>query len=424
MSEFDTLREQVALLGDDLATLDGRELGERLQNIERLTRQLERVTIEVVRESDRRVVWAEDGHRSVRGWCRSMVNWSYADTTHRLRSVTLLDDLGECGELLADGSLGVAQVRELARARANPRCGEQLVDAAEVLVPYAQSLPYEEFRRVVQRWEMLADVDGAHRDHDQVHEARTVSFEPVGESWQLRASGGAAQGASMREIFDAFCEAEFLADWDDAKARCGDNATASDLARTAGQRRFDALHALFLTAASVAPGSKAPEPQVNIVVDETTFEAALTAMLEDRPLSDVIPPVTDPTTRRCETLDGDPIDPYDAVSAAFIGHVRRVVFDSKSCTINLGVSSRLFRGLSRLAVWLQGTRCIWPGCGLRHCQIDHTTPWGQSGVTDQDNAGPLCGFHNRWKTRGFHVWRDPEGHWHTYRPDHTEIAAA
>ena len=184
---------------------------------------------------------------------------------------------------------------------------------------------------------------------------------------------------------------------------------------------MDALHAIFLAAAATPPGSKPPEPAVNIVVDQATFEAAIAAMVADIPLDDVMAPVGDPTKRRCETIDGDIVDPCDAVIAAFVGHVRRVIFNSQSCTINLGVASRLFRGASRLAVWLQGTRCLWPGCGHRHCQIDHTQPWTALGPTDPDNGGPACGHHNRWKTRGYHTWRDPHGNWHVTRPDGSQI---
>ena len=112
------------------------------------------------------------------------------------------------------------------------------------------------------------------------------------------------------------------------------------------------------------------------------------------------------------------------LAAAVVGHVRRVVYDSASTTIDLGRASRLFTGLSRLAVWLQGTRCIWPGCGHRHCQIDHSTAWNDEGTTNPANGSPLCGWHNRWKTRGYRTWRDPNGIWHTHRPDGTEITAA
>jgi hypothetical protein len=426
MSESATtdVGDHIAALVADLDWLDGRGLTERLQELERLQRRLEHAIVSVVGQADRRGVWAEDGHRSVRGWCMATAHWSHGDTTHRIRSVTMLDDLAAVDEALATGAVGVAQVRELARARANPRCGRELADCEEVLLADATSLPYDEFRRCVQRWEALADADGAHRDHEQTHAARAASFVEFGNGYHLAARSGVAQGAAMEEIFNQFIDAEFHADWDEARTRLGDDVTPADLARTAAQRRFDALHAIFLAAASTQPGARAPEPVVDIVVDQTTFEAAMTAMADGRPLDDVMPPVGDPTRRRCETIHGVPVDPLDAVVAALIGHVRRVVFDSESCTIDLGTTTRLFRGAARLAVWLQATRCLWPGCGRRHCQIDHSRSWNEHGTTSPRNGAPLCGHHNRWKTRGYRTWRDPNGHWHTYRPDGTEIAPA
>ena len=408
-------------LHDDLACLDGRDLAACLQELERRQRSLEHAIVSVVAEADRRAVWAEDGHRGVRGWCQATVNWSGAETTHRVRSATLLTELAAVDEALALGEIGVAQVRELARARANPRCGDELGDIVDTLLPHAKSLPFDEFRRVVQRWEVLADADGAHRDHEQTHAARSASLQPVGNGFDLKANCGVGQGATMREILDAFCDAEFHADWDEARARLGENVTPGDLARTAAQRRMDALFAIFLAAASTPPGSRPPEPVVNLVVDQATFEAAMAAMAADGPLDDYMP-AGDPTSRRCETIHGDRVDPCDAVIAALIGQIRRVVFDSASCTIDLGVASRLFRGASRLAVWLQGgTRCLWPGCGRRHCQVDHSRPWSEHGPTSPWNGGPACDHHNIWKTRGYHTWRDADGRWHVVRPDGTEI---
>ena len=134
---------------------------------------------------------------------------------------------------------------------------------------------------------------------------------------------------------------------------------------------------------------------MNIVVDQATFEAALAGAVTDQPVD--TPASANPTRRRCETLDGILLDPLDVITAAVVGHVRRVVIDSAGTVIDLGRKSRLFTGSSRLAAWLQGIRCIWPGCGFHHCQIDHTTEWHDRGVTRPGNAGPLCPWHNRWK---------------------------
>jgi hypothetical protein len=73
---------------------------------------------------------------------------------------------------------------------------------------------------------------------------------------------------------------------------------------------------------------------------------------------------------------------------------------------------------------LASRRCLWPGClvDAGRCQADHLTEFSDGGPTRSDNGGPLCGRHNRWKsTHGYRAWRDPNGHWHTLRPDGTEI---
>ena len=113
----------------------------------------------------------------------------------------------------------------------------------------------------------------------------------------------------------------------------------------------------------------------------------------------------------------------DLAIGAIHGWVQRVVVDPKGHVINLGRKSRLFRGPSRDAVLLSGDRCNGPGCHARHngIQIDHLKPWQHFGRTDQDNAGPDCGWCNRIKHIGhFDVTRDETG-WHWYRPDGTEI---
>jgi hypothetical protein len=195
------------------------------------------------------------------------------------------------------------------------------------------------------------------------------------------------------------------------------------LERTEAQRRFDALHAVFVAAERARSDGRSPEPLVNIVVDQHTFESHLAHAAGGAR------PDADPgrfESYRCETDTGVQLDPADAVAAALVGRVRRVVLDATDAVINLGRSRRVFTGAARDAVLLQHRRCLWPGCGLpaRRSQIDHRTPWGsrERGPTDAANGDPLCGRHNRWKTRGYRTWRDPDGGWHLARPDGTDIS--
>ena len=91
----------------------------------------------------------------------------------------------------------------------------------------------------------------------------------------IQATGGAVDGAEMLVIFQRYQDAEYLADWQHARAEHGPDATYSQLPRDAGQRAWDALHQIFEDAASTPPDAQPPEPVLNIVADLQTFQEAL-----------------------------------------------------------------------------------------------------------------------------------------------------
>jgi hypothetical protein len=125
------------------------------------------------------------------------------------------------------------------------------------------------------------------------------------------------------------------------------------------------------------------------------------------------------------TSNGDPVHPTEVLAAAIVGYVRSVVIDDHRRIINYGRKRRLFTGAARQAVLLRSPRCIWPGCYVKagHCDADHLVEWWRDhGTTDTINGGPVCPHHNRHKTRlAYHTEHHPNGTWHTYRPDGTEI---
>jgi hypothetical protein len=422
----DAVEAAVALLGGGLDGLDGRELAVRLGDVERTMRRLEAVAASVVAAADQREVFRDDGHASVRGWVKASTRVSDRTVTQRVRTARLCTALPQCHAALAGGGLGIEQVRELARVFANPRCGDELAPVIDRLVDLAGEAPFEGFSRAVRQWERLADADGAFRDAEAAHAGRSARLVFVGEEGYLDARMGAVQFAQMREVLERFTRAEFDAEWDQLRQQFGDDACPGMLERTDRQRRADALAAIFSRAATADPAAKDPEPVVDIVIDQAVYEAQLAAMVAGEPAR------FDPGSldhQRCSTTTGIPVDPADAVAASLVGHVRRVVVDGDGRIIDLGRRRRIFTGAARTAAILQAAldsdgRCIWPGCGLHHCQIDHTDAWTAGGPTSPANAGPLCARHNRWKTRGYRTWRDPGGTWHTIRPDGTEILAA
>ena len=173
------------------------------------------------------------------------------------------------------------------------------------------------------------------------------------------------------------------------------------------------------------PDAQAPEPVVNLVCGLDTVETLLVdaGLIPDRddPDDDAPPP---PGADRCETTNGIPVTPADVVQAMFHGRIRRVVFDTAGVVVDAGRLRRLFDGAMRDLMRLHSSTCIFPGCDrpATWCQIDHLTDWQHGGTTTATNAGPMCPRHNQLKNSGYTVWRDPNGTYHTYHPDGTEIA--
>jgi hypothetical protein len=313
----------------------------------------------------------------------------------------------------------LAQSRLLAKVFANRRCAEHLPASGELLVGHACRLWFDEFAVVVRRWEALADADGAHGAHERAHRGRDAQVSIVGERVYLEARGGVPAGVVIEEIFERFCRVEFDTDWDTGQATWGERMNPSLLDRSPAQRRFDALLAIF-TAAAGSGAIARVDPLVNIIVDQASFEHHLARLAGTDP--DPINPAT-VDQRRCETVSGHQLDPDDMLAAALTGHIRRVVLDTAGVVIDLGRRARLFTGNARDAVILADRCCLWPGCDQRsaRCQTDHTQPWTNSGPTSPSNGGLACPRHNRWKQRGYRTIRGPDGHWHTYRPDGTEL---
>ena len=199
---------------ETLEGLDGRELAELFKRLERLRRRTEGALAAVIGAVNERSVHGRDGHSNVNGWCRALGRWSDTECRDRIRTANLIASCDRFADAVMAGEIGVAQAHELGRAFANPRCGTRLVEVAEVMVDNATKLSHHEFRITVRRWEMLADLDGAHRTAEAAHEGRRAGIAEVGEEIHLHARGGLAQGAVMTEIFERFCDAEFTADWD------------------------------------------------------------------------------------------------------------------------------------------------------------------------------------------------------------------
>jgi hypothetical protein len=380
-----------------------------------------------------RQVHLDDGHRTMKAYLRATCNWSPAQINRVCRAATLIDTHPTVGEIWMAGHIGADQVDELARAFAHPRAGSQLGEFLPALLDHAEHLRYDDFRICVQRFVLLADTDGAHRDTDRLHAERNAHVTATADGGiDICVTGGnAITTTEFVTIFQRHVQAEFQRDVDTRRTLHGDTADQHPLPRTAAQRRHDAIHTIFLTAVTAPTNGRRPEPVVNILCDATTFTNALRRhhLYDDTELDQqLLDNAPDLINRRCETTTGVVVHPDHMLRAALSGHIRRVVIDSAGVVIDMGRLQRLFTGSARTAAQLLTRTCTHPGCTIpaHLCDIDHMQPWAAAnGHTNQHNAAPLCNPHDRHKHRAkWHTRRATNGRIYSIRADGTIVLPA
>jgi hypothetical protein len=427
------------------------ELDERVRVLEMLRRRVEAETAITLATIEQRRSYLADGHRTMKGYLRATCNSSNPDIAAGRRLATATNDLPALAEALHSGRIGVAQATTIARVHRNRRVRDRLVEFAPMLLEVAERYVYDDFVIALQRFETLADTDGAHHTRDAKITERNVHITTIGGELHLDANGGdPLVNEELQAIFRRFRDNEFRTDTAARRAEHGNNAPGKPLARTHTQRSYDAFVDMLrranahLDTDTNAPA--APTPLVNIVVDHRTIALVLadaglapTTSLSGDPidpftglpahtttdlLDDLLDNlVADPDAfahMHCETATGTPLHPHDVLRATLAGHTRRVIIDAHSVVIDMGRKTRLFTGPARDAAKLLARRCDHPGCDLPadFCEVDHLTEWTDNGTTDQINAGVDCAHHNRHKHRHKHTRRrSTHGHSYTIRPD-------
>lgn len=410
------------------AELDGLPPEEELalqRRLEVIRRRLDHGTDRSAGHLDTSAAFVLDGHRNAKSAIVAISRVPGAEAHRRVQTARALRQLPHVEAAYAAGEIPTSHVRAIVRTVSNPRVAEHVEGADPIFAEVAARLGYDELRSVLTQWETHADPDGTGECNEQTHERRHLSLNEnaIDGSGHLEGSFGGLQTAVLREILERYEEAEFHVDWAEAREAYGADARVEHLPRTARQRRADALVEIFRRA-GVVPEGRSPEPLVNIIMDQDSFEEELRrAAGEDFDID----PNAEPERRRCHTLGGTPLHPTDGVAAALVGHVRRVVVDAAGTVIDLGRKRRLFTGSSQHAVRVQtllrspgGLRCFWPGCDGPANQADHRTRATDGGPTDTANGDAYCGTHNRTKEHGYRpVQRDDQ--WVMLRPDGTPI---
>ncbi|HEU0170744.1 MAG TPA: HNH endonuclease signature motif containing protein, partial [Acidimicrobiales bacterium] len=148
--------------------------------------------------------------------------------------------------------------------------------------------------------------------------------------------------------------------------------TVADLARTAAQRRHDALVEMARRSATAPADGKRPKPLLTVLVGEDAFRNVL------------------------ELADGTLISPATAADLLDEAVIETMLFEGPSRVLELG-HQRNFLGAARRAVEVVHRTCTGKGCHVRseRCEIDHILPSGVGGPTVPDNGRPQCRPHHR-----------------------------
>ena len=406
----------VELLGNlDPAEFDAAALVQWADGIEQVRRMAEAAAVAVAEHVDRTAPFRDQGFFSARTWLRHRLQLSGAEALGRVQTARMHRKLPGWAEAEQVGGVGVAQSELMARVSANPRInGDLLIRDSDALLIDAMELSYDEFEGRVRTWEALADPDGDRVRHERQRANRQLTLRPRKQGgWRLSGAFDELAGSQLNEVLAYFTEAEYRTDRAEAKHRRGGDPDIGDLGRTAKQRRADALLAMAAAAAGSSDAARS-RSTLNILMDSATHDAAVSGRtIDPRRYRDVV----------CRTQRGRRLHTDDAVNAALVGHIRRVVVDSAGVVIDLGRRSRLFRGAAREAVMLLATQCVWIGCDrpVEWCDADHSVGWAAHGATVPRNGEPLCRGHNLLKERGYGVRRDAVGGWHFTHPDGTAI---
>lgn len=350
------------------------------ESIERLQRQLARLdsfVTDATAAFDASGNWALDGAQNASMWLASRCRLPKAQARRVVRRGRELRHLPDCKRAWAAGDIAAAHIDVFTSLRRLPT-EEALVRDEAMLVDQACTLRFEPFTRAVAYWKQLADPDGADGDDQKRRDRRHVYLE---RSFQGMWLGGITldpiSGSIVGEELERIEGDMFESDWAAARTELGREPVSSELARTAGQRRADALVEMATRSRTAPSDGRRPRPLFTILVGYETLHG-----------------------RICELSSGTAISPGSLLPWLDEAYFERAVF-APGGRVEVSPTTRLFSGATRRAVEVRDRACTHPYCDrpADDSQIDHIVPYTAGGATTQENGRVLCRFHNQLRNQ-------------------------
>jgi hypothetical protein len=369
-----------ALESVDVVGLSDGDLHGFVMELHRLTSRLASVRSRPLAEWEARNLWADDGSRAA--WARLAREAEMHPVTAKVevQRAKKLRMMPVTAVAFAEGKLSVDQVDLLCSAY-QPPIAEVFERDETVLVNDLAGLRLPDGRRFVDYW-----IERAFTEVD----AERSRPDPAGRRWRvsrtfddhLDVKGwldpifGTEYETELRSIDREF----FEADWAAVRAEHGADALPSHLPRTAAQRMADAQVEMARRSRAFRQGKyRKPDPLI-------TVHAGVGAL-----------------AHMCELANGTVVSPSQVFPLLAEADIERIVFDSPSHVIDVGVRERFFTGALRRALIARDKHCQHPsGCDVpaEECQGDHKIRYSQGGLTTQENGRMYCGPHNRGRNNG------------------------
>jgi hypothetical protein len=361
---------------DQLVAADPTTLGhgEVLIDLRRQLDRLEAVAARAAAAFDASREWEEAGARSAASWLARQTRMPFRQAKRQVRLGRSLRHLPVCETAWLSGGIGADHVGLLASVR-RATTEKQLAEDEEMLVDHALKLSFGSFTKALRYWYLRADPDGADDEGAKGRDAREFHLSQSYQGmWFSTGTFDPLGGAAVAGELERLERQLFEADWAEARARLGRDPSVAELCRSAAQRRADALVEMAVRSRAAPAKSKRPEPLFTVLVGWETLRGMI-----------------------CELASGTVIAPGDLVRWLDVAWLERVVFDSRSRVLDVGVRQRLFKGATRRAVEVRDRQCYHEYCEepADQCQVDHVIPYEAGGPTTQDNGRPACGYHNR-----------------------------
>jgi len=394
VSELMSVLDELA--ADDLFQLSGRETLDRTTMLVSARNRIEAELARTVRRADvSDAAELDDGIKSMQAWLRGHCRFSAAEAFRTVRRGRALEQLPAVAAGFADGTITAEQVTVAARI-VRPEhvvaAADQDVDLGQIdaaLAEVAMTRPHADLGKVVHHYLARLDPDGAEPDPTvgrrlSIHSG---SDGTVTGSFQLDSFGGEKLQAALESLVQA------------------DRPKGDD--RSRAQQLADALVQLADVALGFEklPMHRGSKPHVVLTIGA----------------GDLFDPVVGAGAGRLGF--GSWFSAQQARHLACDAYVTPITIEEHGVPLNEGRTKRIGPPHIRRAVVLRDEHCVFAGCTAPHywCDVHHVEHWIDGGETSVDNSGLLCERHHTKVHHGFAIQRDPQGRWHTYRPDGTEI---